>query len=59
LVFEGRDRRLFYNKAVCELQLGEFNLCVNTCETYLQPVIEAKRHKRENQFEAKFEEMDL
>jgi tetratricopeptide (TPR) repeat protein len=26
--FSGKDRRLYYNKSVCELQMGRFDLCI-------------------------------
>ena len=34
--FRGRDRRLFYNKAVCELQMGFYADCVQTIKSYLK-----------------------
>ena len=26
--FSGKDRRLYYNKSVCELQMGRYDLCI-------------------------------
>ena len=36
--FYGRDRRLYYNKALCELQMGLFDQAISTCKQYLQPI---------------------
>ena len=40
LQFKGRDRRLFYNKALCELQMGKYDDCLRTCKTYRKPIKE-------------------
>jgi len=36
--FVGRDRRLYFNKALCELQMGLFDQAIATCKAYLKPV---------------------
>ena len=36
--FTGRDRRLYYNKALCELYMGQFEQTKKTCELFLRPV---------------------
>jgi hypothetical protein len=38
LHFIGRDRRLYFNKALCELQMGKFDDCVRTCNNFLRPI---------------------
>ena len=38
LRFKGKDRRLYYNKAVCELRMGQFEQTKKTCEAFLNPV---------------------
>lgn len=40
LEFKGRDRRLFYNKAICELQMGKYEECLWTCNAYIRPIKE-------------------
>jgi hypothetical protein len=40
LQFVGRDRRLFYNKALCELQMGKYDDCLRTCKAYRKPIKE-------------------
>jgi hypothetical protein len=40
LPFVGRDRRLFFNKALCELQMGKFDDCLRTCKNYRRPIKE-------------------
>ena len=40
LSFKGRDRRLFYNKALCELQMGKYDDCLRTCKAYRRPIKE-------------------
>ena len=42
LSFKGRDRRLFFNKALCELQMGHFDSAIATCRAYLDPIIKEK-----------------
>ena len=42
LSFKGRDRRLYYNKALCELQMGFFDKAVKTCGEYLKPIKQAR-----------------
>ena len=41
--FQGRDRRLYFNKALCELQIGLFDKAIATCKAYLKPVKIANR----------------
>lgn len=36
--FKGRDRRLYYNKAVVELSMGHSEQATITCKSYLQPI---------------------
>ena len=36
--FMGKDRRLYFNKAVCELQLGEYNEAIKTINAYTRPI---------------------
>ena len=36
--FDGRDRRLYINKALCELKLGQGKAAVSTCMAFLKPV---------------------
>ena len=36
--FEGRDRRLYFNKAVIELSMGHFDEAIKTCKFYIKPV---------------------
>ena len=38
--FKGKDRRLYYNKAVCELQMGRYDLCILTANTNLKYIKE-------------------
>jgi len=40
LQFVGRDSRLFYNKALCELQMGKYDDCLRTCKAYRKPIKE-------------------
>lgn len=46
--FEGKDRRLYYNKAVCELQMGRYDLCIITVNTYLKHIKEQYKLIHEN-----------
>ena len=41
--FYGRDRRLYYNKALCELQMGLFDQAITTCKQYIQPIKQVTR----------------
>ena len=41
--FVGRDRRLYFNKALCELQMGLFDDAIATCKQYLKPVKRVKQ----------------
>jgi hypothetical protein len=34
LPFRGRDRRLYYNKALCEMQMGKYDDCIRTCKSF-------------------------
>ena len=45
LGFDGRDRRLFYNKALCELQMGKYEDCLWTCNAYLRPIKDLLKKK--------------
>ena len=45
--FVGRDRRLYYNKALCELQMGQFDRAIKTCSEYLKPIKQAKSRVKE------------
>lgn len=36
--FEGRDRRLYWNKAMCEMEMGLFELSEQTIKEYVTPV---------------------
>lgn len=52
--FVGRDRRLYFNKALCELQMGLFDHAIATCKAYLKPVKQATRELILLQEKAKF-----
>ena len=46
--FMGKDRRLYYNKAVCELQVGEYYQAIDTINSYMRPIKEMNKQTTEN-----------
>lgn len=54
--FVGRDRRLYFNKALCELQMGLFDQAIATCKSYLAPVKKVKRKLIQLEEQARFKQ---